>query len=128
MKIRFQFYDWTEWEGHPSIADESPDLGVIRMWGEDDFGRLVLFVYDDFYYVVDNGDGTFLVGSGTNRRDFTLVPGRDGAISQERFQLPANAVIRLGQQVTQTEAVAFGLIDEGGKLLSEKATVIVQVG
>ncbi len=128
MKVKFQYTDWTEWEGPPGDAGASPDKGVVRMWGEDDFGRLVLFVYDDFYYVCDNGDGTFRVGSGTNQREFTLVPGMDGAVPQEKFKLPAGAVLRLGEQVTQAEAVAFGLIDEGGKLLSEKATVTVEVG
>ena len=97
------------------------------MWGEDDFGRQVLFVYDDFYYVYPLADGKYRVGSGTNRREFTLVPGLDGAIPQERFVLPDDAVLRLGQQVSQEEAIAFGLIDADGKLLSEKATVIVEV-
>ncbi len=127
MKIKIQYYDWGEWEGAPEDIALSPDKGVIRMWGEDDFGRLVLCVYDDFYYVYPNGDGTFTIGSGTNKRQFILEPGRDGAIPQERFQLPASATVRLGQQVSQEEAVAFGLIDEGGKLLSEKAIVYVEV-
>jgi len=128
MKVKFQFYDWTEWEGHPSDVANSPDKGVIRMWGEDDFGRIVGFVYDDFYYVYPLADGKFKLGSGTARREFTLEPGLDGAIPQEKFQIPADAVLRLGKQVTQEEAVAFGLVDEDGKLLSEKSTVIVQVG
>ncbi len=127
MKIKLQYYDWSEWEGLPKDAALSPDKGVIRMWAEDDFGRKILCVYDDFYYIIPLEDGKFKVGSGTNKREFILEPGRDGAIAQERFQLPANAVVRLGQQVSQEEATAFGLIDEGGKLLSEKATVYVEV-
>lgn len=127
MKIKIQYYDWDEWEGAPENIGLSPDKGVIRMWGEDDFGRQVLCVYDDFYYVYPNGDGTFTIGSGTNQRQFILVPDRDGAIAQERFKLPSNATVRLGQQVSQEEAVDFGLIDEGGKLLSEKATVYVEI-
>lgn len=127
MKIKFQYYDWSEWEGDPADVHLSPDKGVIRMWGEDDFGRQILCIYDDFYYVFSNGNGSFTIGSGTNQREFILVPQRDGAISQERFKLPWNAVVRLGQQVSQAEAIAFGLIDEDGKLLSEKATVYVEL-
>lgn len=127
MKIEFQYVDWSRWIGDPADVADSPDKGVIRMWGIDDSDRKVIFVYDDFYYVFPNGDGTYTVGSGTNRREFILEPGRDGAIAQERFKLPKDAVVRLGQQVVQTVAEDFGLIDEGGKLLSEKATVYVEI-
>ncbi len=126
MKIKFQYYDWTEWEGDPSDVASSPDKGVIRMWGKTDDTE-VICVYDDFYYVYPNGDGTFTFGSGTNQRQFTLIPNQLGIPGQERFKLPASATVRLGKQVTQEEAVAFGLIDEGGKLLSEKSTVYVEI-
>ncbi len=128
MKIKIEYADGTVWEGHPSDIADSPDAGVIRMWGEDDYGRKVLFVYDDFYYVHPVSGGKFMVGSGTAQRQFILEPGRDGAIAQEKFQLPADATVRLGEQVSQEQAVELGLIDEGGKLLSEKSNVIVQVG
>lgn len=127
MKIKFQYTDWSEWEGLPKDVALSPDKGVVRMWGEDDFGRQILCVYDDFYYVYPKGDGSFCIGSGTNQRDFILEPGRDGAIAQERFKLPADATVRLGEQLTQEDAIAFGLIDTDGKLLSEKATVYVEI-
>ena len=128
MQIWIQYTDWGEWIGPPEDFHLSPDKGVVRMNGIDDFGRKVLCVYDDFYYAYPVENGEWIVGSGTNQREFRLVPGRDGAIGQERFNLPAGAVVRLGQQLSQEEAIAFGLIDEDGKLLSEKATVIAQVG
>lgn len=126
MKIKFQYVDWSEWEGHPRDVADSPDLGVVRMYGIGDFDREVIFVYDDFYYVAPLADGKYIVGSGTNQREFILEPGRDGAIPQEKFKLPPGAVLRLGQQVSQEEAEAFGLIDKSGKLLSPRATVIVE--
>ena len=126
MKIKFQYYDGDTWEDTPDKVAESPDKGVIRMWGKTEDTEVVC-VYDDFYYVFPNGDGTFTFGSGTNQRQFTLVPGALGIPGQERFKLPASATVRLGKQVSQEEAVEFKLIDEGGKLLSEKATVYVEI-
>ncbi len=126
MKIKFQYYDGDTWEDTPDKVAESPDKGVIRMWGKTEDTEVVC-VYDDFYYVYPNGDGTFTFGSGTNQREFTLIPGKLGIPGQERFKLPVGATVRLGKQVNQEEAVAFGLIDEGGKLLSEKATVYVEI-
>ena len=127
MKIHFQYEDWSEWEGDPADVASSPDLGVIRMYGEDDFGRRVVFIYDDFYYIIPLKDGQYKVGSGICKREFILVPGRDGAMSEERFSLPANATLRLGKQVSQEEAIAFGLIGHDGKLLSDKAPVYIEV-
>jgi len=128
MRVRIEYADGTVWEDDPGAIANSPDLGVIRMYGIDDYERRVLFVYDDFYYVYPAGAGKFMVGSGTAQREFILEAGRDGAIAQEKFQLPENATVRLGEQVSQEKAVELGLIDEDGKLLSEKANVYVQVG
>ncbi len=127
MKIKFQYEDWSEWEGELKDAAQSPDKGVIRMFIMDDHGRTVMFIYDDFYYIIPLDGGRFQVGSGICRRDFILEPGRDGAISQERFKLPENVILRLGKQVSQKEAIKFGLINKGGKLLSDKAPVYVEV-
>lgn len=127
MIVKIQYADFTEWEGHPSTFADSPDKGIVQMWAEDDFGNQGLLVYDDFYYVYPSGSD-WIVGSGTAQREFKLIAENNGTLGLEKFKLPDTAIVRLGQQVSQEDAVTFGLIDEGGKLLSPKATVNVQVG
>lgn len=129
MKVRFQYADFTEWEGPPEEASLSPDVrppdgGIVRMYATDDSDRTVIFVYDDFYYLYP-ADGGWLFGSGTPKREFILRPGQDGASPLETFELPENAVIRYGKEVSPDDAVEFGLIGKGGKLLTPIRDVIV---
>lgn len=129
MKVRFQYTDFSEWEGPPEDAHESPDIrppdgGIVRMFAIDDFDRTVTFVYDDFYYLYPV-DGGWLFGSGTPKREFILKAGQDGATPLETFNLPDSAVVRHGKEVSREDAVTFGLIGKGGKLLTPIRDVIV---
>ncbi len=129
MKVRFQYTDGSEWEGAPEEANLSPDIrppdgGIVRMFAVDDSDRTVTFVYDDFYYLYPVDDG-WLFGSGTPKREFILRPGQDGASPLEPFDLPENAVVRWGKEVSRKDAVKFGLIGKGGKLLTPIRDVII---
>ena len=131
MKVRFQYVDFTTWEGDPADAATSPDLGVVRMYAIDDFDREVIFVYDDFYflYPADDDTGAWIFGSGTPKREYRLTPGVDGALAElQEFNLPQGAVVRLGQTVSHEDAVAFGLTDTDGKILHEKQDVNITIG
>lgn len=131
MKVKFQFADHTEWEGHPGEAGSAPGKGVIRMWAIDNSGRRVEFVYDDFYYLYPEGEAAWVFGSGTPKREFVLADGQEGTRARElEVTLPENAIVRLGETVSREEAVAFGLIrcaDDAGSL-APKAPVTVKVG
>jgi hypothetical protein len=117
MNTRFQYADGTVWEGQVERTDQSPDKGVLRMWAIDDQGRMLEFVYDDFYYVYPH-DGGWVFGSGTPKRDFHFRDGRQVGVLEMEVTLPKGAVVRLGQTVSQEDAVKFGLVDEGGKKLT----------
>jgi len=110
MRVKFQYIDWTEWEGAPEDADQSPDKGVVRMYAIDDFDNCLTFTYQDFYYLYPK-DGGFLFGGESSRREFILRPKQNGCKGVEvPFVLPKDAVLRRGETVSQEEAVKFGLI------------------
>ena len=110
MRVKFQYVDWTEWEGHPEQAHLSPDKGVVRMWAIDDYDNKLTFTYDDFYYLYPV-EGGWLFGSGTPKRTFVLRAGQRGCEGVELpFDLPERAVVRKGETVSQEDAVKFGLI------------------
>lgn len=112
MKVRFQYADWTEWEGPPEEAHLSPDKGIIRMYAFDDFNNCLTFTYQDFYYLYAK-DGGWLFGGESSRREFILRPGQNGCKGTEvPFVLPEKAVLRRGETVSQEEAVKFGLIKD----------------
>ena len=119
MRVRFQYTDWTEWEGPPEDAHLSPDKGVVSMFAFDDFDNCVTFTYQDFYYLYRDynawgepmPDGGWLFGAASERREFILRPGQRGCSGDEvPFKLPRRAVVRKGETVSQGEAVKFGLI------------------
>ena len=110
MQVKFQYTDWTEWEGPPERAGESPDKGVVRMYAFDDFDNCLTFTYQDFYYLY-SVEGGWLFGAESPRREFVLRPGQRGCTGDEvPFELPECAVVRRGETVSQEEAVKFGLI------------------
>ena len=110
MRVKFQYTDWTEWEGPPEDAHTSPDKGVVRMYAFDDFDNCLTFTYQDFYYLYPK-DGGFLFGANSPSREFILRPGQRGCEGDEvPFELPESAVVRKGETVSQEEAVKFGLI------------------
>ena len=113
MRIKFQYADRSEWEGDPAVVATSPDKGVIRMWAITDTGRALEFVYDDLYFVHwDAERHGWRVGSGTPKREFVIRDGQDGSETIEiPINLPASAVIRRGETVTDEAAVRFGLTD-----------------
>lgn len=109
MKVRFQYTDWSEWEGSPEDAGKSPDKGVVRMYAITDDGRQLVFVYEDFYYLHRVPEG-WLFGAGTPRRDFIYSGGDSFDVHERPVLLPKDAVVRQGETVSQEEAVKFGLI------------------
>lgn len=112
MKVKFQYTDFTEWEGHPSTAADSPDKGVVRMVVYDDFGYELQFTYDDLYYFYEVVNGGWLFGSGSPKREFVIKPGQKGTVGNEiPIILPAGTIIRHGETVSQEDAVLFGLIE-----------------
>lgn len=142
MRVKFQYADWTEWEGPPERAHESPDPrppyegvvwtpsmkggGVIRMWAMDDFDRRIEFVYDDLYYLYPV-EGGWLFGSGVPKRDYILRPGQDGSETQVLpIELPKDAVVRYGVTIPQEEARRFGLVPVKVEPLSPKRSVTVK--
>lgn len=128
MRIKFQYVDWTEWEGHPREAAESPDKGVIRMWAITEMGRALEFVYDDLYFVFWDAEREgWRFGSGTPKREFVIREGQDGTTTIEiPITLPAIAVIRRGQTVSDEEAIRFGL--KGGRTTREQRDIPVDQG
>ena len=136
MKVKFQYTDWTEWEGPPVQAHLSPDKGVVRMYAFDDFGNCLTFTYQDFYYlyptVITGGykDGGWLFGANSPSREFILRPGQRGCEGDEiPFELPDHAVVRKGETVSQEEAVKFGLIKSvNEKELHPKRDVPIKKG
>ena len=111
MKVKFQYADWTVWEGPPEDAENSPDKGIVRMYVTDDHGYILTFDYQDIYYLYPE-DGGFLFGACNPQREFLIKPGDAGCSGEERpFALPENAIIRHGETVSQEEAVKFGLIE-----------------
>lgn len=115
MKVRFQYTDFTEWEGPPEEAHSSPTKGVVRMFAIDDFDYTLVFSYEDIYYLYPK-DGGWLFGADSPKREFILRPGEEGCNGKELpFRLPGEAVIRHGETVSQEKAVAFGLVKAGGE-------------
>lgn len=126
MRIRFQYTDWSEWEGDPEQAHESPDLrppdgGVVRMFGITDDGREQVFVYDDFYYLYLHPERKlWVLGSGTPKREFIIHSDRSECLELP-VKLLKGSVVRYGCTVSQEEAVKFGLIKSVDvKVLHEK--------
>jgi len=125
MRVRFQYTDWSEWEGTPEEARLSPDPqppdgGVVRMYGITDDGREQVFVYDDFYYLYKRKDGMWIMGSGTPKREFEFHPTRTVCLELP-VKLPKRSVVRYGCTISQEEAVKFGLIKSvDTKILHEK--------
>ncbi len=129
MKVKFQYTDWTEWEGPPADAHLSPDKGVVRMYAFDDFDNCLKFTYQDNYYLY-SVEGGWLFGGESTRREFILRPGQRGCKGEEvPFVLPERAVIRRGETVSQEEAVKFGLIkSKDAKDLHPKRNVPIKRG
>ncbi len=127
MLVRFQYTDWTEWEGPPEQAADSPDNGVVRMFAVDDYGNVLTFTYQDFYYLY-SVDGGWLFGAASPTREFILRPGVVGCEGEEvSFELPERAVVRHGETVSQEEAVKFGLIESvDEKTLHKKRRVPIR--
>lgn len=129
MKVKFQYADWTEWEGLPEEAHLSPNKGIIRMYAFDDFDHCLVFTYKDFYYLYPK-DGGWLFGADNPSMEFILRPGQSGCEGDAvPFILPENAVVRKGETVSQEEAVKFGLIkDVDEKELHPKRDVPIKRG
>lgn len=127
MRVKFQYVDWTEWEGRPEDAHTSPDKGIIHMYAFDDFDNCLTFTYQDFYYLYPK-DGGWLFGAASPWREFILRPGQLGCEGDEvAFELPESAVLRKGETVSQEEAVKFGLIKTvGEKDLHPKRDVLIK--
>ena len=129
MKVKFQYTDWTEWEGHPKDAVQSPDKGVVRMYAITDTGRQVIFVYDDFYYLYPGKNGKWHFGSGIPKRTHVLTPGKDGSEAEMmEVDLPKGAIVRTGETISHKEAMKFGLVKRSGKMLHVKAPIIIRIG
>ena len=110
MKVKFQYADHTEWEGPPEDAHTSPDKGVIRMIVIDDGGYELVFGYKDIYYLFAVEEG-WMFGADNPQRRFLIKPGVGGCEGTPiPFALPAGAVHRDGETVSQEEAVKLGLI------------------
>ncbi len=112
MRVKFQYRDWTTWEGSPADGHLSPDKGVIRMWAITADDRRIEFVYDDFYYFFREGN-EWIVGSGTPRREYHFGPDDRAQPKQRPVVLPAGAIVRRGEAVPFEEAVKFGLVKPG---------------
>lgn len=140
MRIKFQYVDWSEWEGPIEDAGQSPDCdvecpgdsddyhpkGVIRMHAITDDGRVTEFLYDDLYYIYPENDG-FVVGSGTPRRDYFFSSKNKWGLTRQRpVILPKNAVVRKGRTVSQEEALKFGLLKRDGTVLHDKLDIPVE--
>ena len=126
MKVRFQYTDFTEWEGPPEDAHKSPDKGIVRMIAICDSGYETWFTYQDVYYVYKVEDG-WLFGGCNPWREYVLRPGVSGSNGTVRpFNLPERAIVRHGETVSQEDAVKFGLIKAvDSKLLHKKRQIEV---
>ena len=135
MRVRFQYADWTVWEGLPEDAHlspnpEPPEGGIIRMIAITDDDREIRFTYNDFYYMYETEDGTgWLFGAESPRRNFIFSKdGGNPTVRPVPFELPKRAIIRKGVTVSQEEAVKFGLIKSvDAKRLHDKSPVIIQL-
>jgi len=111
MKVKFQYTDFSEWEGSPEDAHKSPDRGIIRMIVTDDLGYVLKFTYKDIYYLYEVEDG-WLFGGCVPFMEFIIRPGVGGCSGDPKpFELPDRAIVRHGETVSQEEAVKFGLIE-----------------
>lgn len=127
MMVRFQYADFTEWEGVPENAHNSPDKGVIRMYATDDQGYVMQFTYHDIYYLYPVDEG-WLFGGATPWLEYVFKPGVGGCNGIPRpFELPDRAIVRHGETVSQEDAVKFGLIKTvDTKVLHKKKRIEVK--
>ncbi len=127
MKVRYQYTDFTEWEGPPEDAHLSPDKGIVRMIAICDHDTELNFSYQDVYYIY-KVKGGWLFGGCNPWREYVLKPGVCGTDGKVRpFKLPKNAVVRHGETVSQEDAVKFGLIEAvDTKLLHKKRQIEVK--
>ena len=126
MKVRYQYTDFSEWEGPPEDAHKSPDKGIVRMFAICDHDTELTFTYQDVYYLYPVEDG-WLFGACTPWREFILRPGQLGCSGDPiPFDLPERAVVRHGETVSQEDAVKFGLLSHAEeKLLHKKERIKV---
>lgn len=127
MLVKFQYTDFSTWEGPPEDGDKSPDKGIIRMIVTDDLGYVLKFTYKDIYYFYQVEDG-WLFGGCVPFMEFIIKPNVAGCSGDPKpFELPNRAIVRHGETVSQEDAVKFGLIEAvDKKTLQDKKHVKVK--